>query len=116
MVLLGVIAAGAALAQDAAPIDSTAALRLPENPVIFYGAALPQIVKATAIINGEVITQTDVDQRIALLSIANGQQVPADEMERLRQQVLRNLIDETLQIQAAKGEGLTSRRRTSTAP
>ena len=101
---LGVIAAGAALAQTAAPVDSTAGLRLPQNPVIFYGAALPQIVKATAIVNGEVITQTDVDQRIALLSIANGQQVPADEIERLRQQVLRNLIDETLQIQAAKGE------------
>jgi len=104
---LGVIATGAALAQDAAPVDSTAALRLPENPVIFYGAALPQIVKATAIVNGEVITQTDIDQRIALLSIANGQQVPADELERLRQQVLRNLIDETLQIQAAKGEEIT---------
>ncbi|MBA2466533.1 MAG: peptidylprolyl isomerase [Sphingomonas sp.] len=30
--------------------------------------------------------------------------MPADEIERLRQQVLRNLIDETLQIQAAKIE------------
>ncbi|HXG99443.1 MAG TPA: peptidylprolyl isomerase [Sphingomicrobium sp.] len=101
---LGVVSAGVALSQTAPPANSTAALRLPDNPVIFYGAALPQIVKATAIVNGEVITQTDVDQRIALLSIANGQPVPAEEMERLRQQVLRNLIDETLQIQAAKGE------------
>jgi peptidyl-prolyl cis-trans isomerase SurA len=36
--------------------------------------------------------------------IANGGQIPADEVQRLREQVLRNLIDETLQIQAAKTE------------
>ena len=69
-----------------------------------FGSPLPQVVKATAIVNGEVITQTDIDQRIALLAIASGQAVPEDELERLRQQVLRNLIDETLQIQAAKTE------------
>ena len=65
---------------------------------------MPSVVKATAIVNGEVITQTDIDQRLALLAIANGGQIPNDEMDRLRQQVLRNLIDETLQIQAARVE------------
>ena len=65
---------------------------------------MPSVVKATAIVNGDVITQTDVDQRLALLAIANGGQIPAGEVERLRQQVLRNLIDESLQIQAAKAE------------
>ena len=69
-----------------------------------FGNALPSVIKATAIVNGEVITQTDIDQRLALLAIANGGTIPADEVERLRQQVLRNLIDETLQIQAAKAE------------
>ena len=82
---------------------ATAALNLPENPQLF-GTTLPSVVKATAIVNGEVITQTDIDQRLALLAIANGGAIPADELERLRQQVLRNLIDETLQIQAAKAE------------
>ena len=62
------------------------------------------VVKATAIVNGEVITQTDIDQRLAFLAIANGQDIPANEVERLRQQILRNLIDEALQIQAAKTE------------
>ena len=76
---------------------------LPENPQLF-GTPMPSVVKATAIINGEIITQTDIDQRLALLAIANGRPIPADEIERLRQQVLRNLIDETLQIQAAKAE------------
>ena len=97
---LGVAAAGAAVAQDQ-PVSSTSGLNLPENPTVF-GGSLPSVVKATAIINGEIITQTDVDQRLALLAIANGGNVPAAEVDRLRQQVLRNLIDETLQIQAAK--------------
>ena len=83
--------------------NTTATLNLPENPQVF-GTPLPSVVKATAIVNGEVITQTDIDQRLALLAIANNTPIPADEIERLRQQVLSNLIDETLQIQAAKAE------------
>ena len=102
--LVAVLAGAAAAQQAPAPQpepNSVSALRLPEAPQIF-GSAMPSVVKATAIVNGDVITQTDVDQRLALLAIANGGRIPADEMERLRQQVLRNLIDETLQIQAAK--------------
>jgi len=83
--------------------STTQALRLPENPQVF-GSAIPSVVKATAIVNGDIVTQTDIDQRVALLAIANGGQIPTEEVERLRQQVLRNLIDETLQIQAAKQE------------
>jgi len=97
--------ATAAAAQDSAgsppETNSAAALRLPDNPQIF-GQAMPSVVKATAIVNGEVITQTDVDQRLALLAIANEGRLPSDQIDQLRQQVLRNLIDETLQIQAAK--------------
>lgn len=99
-----IVVATTAAAQNAAapstPPSSTTALRLPENPQ-FFGTALPAVVKATAIVNGEVITQTDVDQRLALLAIANEGELPANQMDQLRQQVLRNLIDESLQIQAA---------------
>ena len=99
---------GAVAAQDNAggtqpPPNSASALRLPDQLQVF-GTAMPSVVKATAIVNGDVITQTDIDQRLAWLSIANGQPIPADELERLREQVLRNLIDETLQIQAARAE------------
>ena len=83
------------------PINSTEALHLPQNPEVF-GSAMPSVIKATAIVNGDVITGTDVDQRVALLAIANGSGIPADQVDALRQQVLRNLIDETLEIQAAK--------------
>ena len=99
----------AAIAQDApdtpdsSDSEASTGLRLPENPQLF-GNAMPSVVKATAIVNGEVITQTDIDQRLAFLAIANGQDIPANEVERLRQQILRNLIDEALQIQAAKTE------------
>jgi peptidyl-prolyl cis-trans isomerase SurA len=100
LAMFGILAAGAAVAQEQAT-NSATALKLPENPIVF-GTNLPSVVKATAIVNGEIITQTDIDQRLALMAIANGGRIPADEVERLRQQVLRNLIDETLQIQAAK--------------
>lgn len=99
--------AGAAFAQDApapsepAPVNSAQSLRLPEAPQVF-GNSMPSIVKATAIVNGDIITQTDIDHRLALLALANGGEIPAEELARLRDQVLRNLIDETLQIQAAK--------------
>ena len=103
--------ASGAMAQDTSrpagnqqpPIDSTQSLKLPQNPQVF-GTAMPSVVKATAIVNGDVITQTDIEQRLQLLAIANGGQIPAEERQRLSEQVLRNLIDETLQIQAAKVE------------
>lgn len=104
---IALVAATVATAQTAPAPDpssarnSTSALNLPQNPTLF-GSAIPSVVKASAIVNGEVITQTDIDQRLALLAIANGTDIPRDEMERLRVQVLRNLIDEALQIQAAK--------------
>ena len=110
LALLALSVGGSALAQDAAqqpaaeaPGSSTSNLRLPQAIEVF-GQRMPSVVKATAIVNGEVITQTDIDQRLALLVIANGGQIPNDELERLRQQILRNLIDETLQIQAARAE------------
>ena len=107
--------AGVAVAQDAGsdsagqqvqPINTTTGLHLPSNPELF-GTTLPTEVRATAIVNGTVITQTDIDQRLALLAIANGGKIPAGQMLTLRQQVLRNLIDETLEIQAAKAEDIT---------
>jgi peptidyl-prolyl cis-trans isomerase SurA len=90
-------------------VNTTRSLGLPENPTIF-GTAMPSIVKATAIVNGDVITQTDIDQRLALLAMANNGQIPTDQIDRLRQQVLRNLIDETLEVQAAKSEKIEIRK------
>lgn len=79
----------------------TAALNLPSTLTTF-GKVEPTLRKATAIVNGEIITGTDVEQRLALIVLANGGRVPEEERDRLRVQVLRNLIDEVLQIQEAK--------------
>ncbi len=56
-------------------VNSSQSLKLPQNPQVF-GTAMPSVVKATAIVNGDVITQTDVQHRLQLLAIANGGQIP----------------------------------------
>jgi peptidyl-prolyl cis-trans isomerase SurA len=75
-------------------------LNLP-NDLTFLAPTDPTVHKATAIVNGTIITDTDVDQRLALVLAANGGRIAADERDRLKLQVLRNLIDETLEIQEA---------------
>jgi peptidyl-prolyl cis-trans isomerase SurA len=92
--------AGAQTVSDGGALPNTG-LNLPST-LSTFGKVEPNLRKATAIVNGEIITGTDVDQRLALIVVANGGAIPADELERLRVQVLRNLIDETLQIQEAK--------------
>ncbi|HEY9554921.1 foldase protein PrsA [Allosphingosinicella sp.] len=104
LMLAGSAFAAAAVAQTVGDEGSstTDALNIPANPEIF-GERDPSVITATAIVNGHVITGTDVDQRTALILLSNqATQVPAEELQRLRAQVLRNLVDETLQIQAAE--------------
>ncbi|MBX9884242.1 MAG: SurA N-terminal domain-containing protein, partial [Novosphingobium sp.] len=107
--IAGTLAPTLALAQTlpepAADASPDGGLNLPANPMIF-GKVNPHLRRATAIVNGEIITGTDVDQRLALIVSANGGKVPPEEMERLHLQVLRNLIDETLQIQEAKAANI----------
>ena len=90
----------------AASTDAQGNLNLPSNPQ-FFGKMDPNHRHATAIVNGEIITGTDVDQRYALFANANASKLSPEEQERLRAQVMRNLIDETLQIQEAKAADIT---------
>jgi peptidyl-prolyl cis-trans isomerase SurA len=104
LLLAGSLAAAAAVAQtasDPAGTASTAGLDIPANPQ-FLTEGDPNVRKATAIVNGTVITRTEVDHRLALIRLASGGEIPAEELPRLRQQVLRNLVDEVLEIQAAE--------------
>ena len=104
------LALGAALAALAAPAsaqqapqarNSASILQLPSAPTLF-STAIPSVVKASAIVNGSVITQTDINQRVALLVLLSGEPLPPEELEPFRQQVLARIIDERLQIQAAE--------------
>ncbi len=96
-------------AQDQAPAQSRAnapagnSLNIPANATLL-GKSDPNMRRATALVNGAVITGTDVDQRTALLVAASEGEIPDEELQRVREQVLRNLIDETLKIQEAAAQ------------
>ena len=85
-------------ASDAIAPESN--LDIPEGQQLF-GKNDPNVRRATAQVNGEIITGTDIDHRLALIVAANDNQLPPEELARFRAQILTNLIDETLQIQEA---------------
>lgn len=109
--VIGAAMAGIAAAQTVRDNSvPSATLNVPANAQIF-GKPEPNVYKATARVNGEVITATDVDQRLALVLLANqNSKIPDEELQRLRVQILRNLIDETLQIQEAKAAEVEVKR------
>jgi peptidyl-prolyl cis-trans isomerase SurA len=91
------------LAQTVADTDvPNTSLNIPGN-VQVYGDAKSNVYRPSATVNGEIITATDIEQRMALIRVANNNmELPADQEQALRQQVFSNLIDEKLQIQEAK--------------
>jgi peptidyl-prolyl cis-trans isomerase SurA len=102
---------GLAVLPVAAPAQ-TVAVPTAENPfglpedVTIFGKTDPDRRTATAVVNGFVITGTDIDRRVALVTAASEAPIEAEELLRLRVQVLRNLIDETLKVQAAEAAEL----------
>lgn len=97
-----VSSSGGSIAQTV-PDDATPAvgLDIPKNLQIF-GKVDPNVRKPTAIVNGAVITGTDIDQRVALLVAARDLKLSPEEMAQYKLLTARQLIDETLQIQQAK--------------
>jgi peptidyl-prolyl cis-trans isomerase SurA len=91
-------------ATNALPDNS--GLNLP-SVLTTFGKVDPNLRKATAIVNGDIVTGTDIDQRLALITIANGGRISDEERDRLRLQIVRNLVDETLQIQEARANDIT---------
>ncbi len=86
--------------QDSASAPNTG-LDLPSTLEIF-GKADPNVRKPTAIVNDYVITGTEVDQRVALVTGMQKLTLKPEEREQLKLAMLRQLIDETLEIQEAK--------------
>jgi peptidyl-prolyl cis-trans isomerase SurA len=102
-------AAIAAIAMASAAVAQTVrddsvpetALNIPGN-VQLYGEKPSNVYRPSATVNGEIITATDIEQRMALVRLANrNMEISAEEEQRLRQQIFQNLIDEKLQIQEA---------------
>ena len=99
VILAGLLAATAHGQQEdeASSLDT---FNIPDD-VALLAPTDPNVRKATAKVNGTIITGTDVDQRVALILAASDAEPSPEELQRLRLQVFRNLIDETLQIQEA---------------
>ena len=54
-------------------------LNIPSD-VRLMGRQDPNVRKATAIVNGEVITESDIDQRLALIIASQRIELPAEEV------------------------------------
>jgi peptidyl-prolyl cis-trans isomerase SurA len=59
----------------------------------------PQAMRIVAIVNGDVITNADVDNRARLFALSTGLPVTPDVLDRLKHQITRQLIDEKLRMQ-----------------
>jgi peptidyl-prolyl cis-trans isomerase SurA len=65
-----------------------------------------QSATIAAVVNGEVITNDDVDARARFFALATNQQISPDVLQRLRPQILQQLINERLEIQEVERRGI----------
>jgi peptidyl-prolyl cis-trans isomerase SurA len=55
-----------------------------------------------AVVNGDVITNNDIDNRARLFAMSSGLSMSPEILERLKPQILRQLVDERLRVQEAQ--------------
>jgi len=96
--------AAAALAQTT--IDDRVTGSAATNDPAASAASDPNVYRPTARVNGEIITQTDIDQRTALFAFVNNATLSPEEFEQLKVQVFSALVDEKLKIQEAKANDI----------
>jgi peptidyl-prolyl cis-trans isomerase SurA len=65
-------------------------------------AAVPDrdATRIVAIVNGQVISNTDVDNRARLFALSTGLKLTPDVLDRLKHQIVQQLVDERLRMQA----------------
>jgi peptidyl-prolyl cis-trans isomerase SurA len=76
----------------ALPVAALAAAPAPRSPAA-------QATRIVAVVNGDVVSNADVDNRARLFALSTGLPVTQDVLDRLRQQITRQLIDERLRMQ-----------------
>ena len=96
--LAAALSAGAALAQGT-PAQGTPALGKPAAPPAVGKSRPSDAVRIVAVVNGDVVSATDVDLRRRLFAVSTGQGVAPEVLDRLTAQVTRELIDERLRLQ-----------------
>jgi peptidyl-prolyl cis-trans isomerase SurA len=75
--------------------------------LLAYSPVLAQEQRIVAVVNDDIVSNFDIDGRIALTLVSTGAPDSPDVRQRMRAQILRQLIDERIQIQEAKRLGLT---------
>jgi peptidyl-prolyl cis-trans isomerase SurA len=68
-------------------------------PPVAPSAATAQATRIVAVVNGDVITNADVGNRARLFALSTGLPLTPDVLDRLRQQITHQLIDERLRMQ-----------------
>jgi peptidyl-prolyl cis-trans isomerase SurA len=68
--------------------------------------ARAQVASIAAVVNGDVVTQADVENRARFFALATGQRVSPDVLQHLKPQILQQLINERLEIQEAEKRGV----------
>ena len=91
----------ALIASVALALPTLAQRRPPQPGAAQPGATQPRRPAGSilAVVNGDVISQSDVDNRGRLFALSTGLPVNQDIVERLRPQILKQLIDERLRLQ-----------------
>lgn len=99
------LAALALMMPPALPLlTPAAALAAPGTPAPKTHPMPPAATESriAAVVNGEVISEADITNRARLFAISTGMGLSQDVVNRLRPQILRQLIDERLRIQEAQ--------------
>src|ERR1700739_2981853 len=66
--------------------------------------AATETTRIVAVVNGDVISNADVDNRARLFAVSTGLPLNQDVIDRLKQQITRQLIDERLRMQEVQRE------------
>lgn len=75
--------------------------------VLAAAAGAQQVLGIAAVVNDQVISAFDLEERLDLIVVSANLPQTEDTRRRLREEALRSLIDETLQMQAAHEVGIT---------
>lgn len=103
--------ASAVMAVDMPTADYAPPLKLPTTDVVIEEVRTPKVtvrslpkkgslgcVQIAAVVNDRIITTNDLDERVRMLLRTPLEDIPASEQQKIRHDVLRQMIDEKIQL------------------
>jgi peptidyl-prolyl cis-trans isomerase SurA len=88
--------------KHAGTMDQKAPLSKKDRPLTLHSLpkrAPDQCVQIAAVVNDKIITTNDLDERVRMLLRTKIEDIPENERQKIRQDVLRQMIDEKLQLE-----------------